>query len=133
MMGFALEALVYHIRPQSGPSYTLQSRMGLMAKGEGRLSQVLVSGASRAKSKTSDHPLGIDSHEQMEALIPSQLIAPADVGLSCQPTRTPALGIPGGHSRAIQGFIGTVASCQQSHQVTEESDDGKEVPSEQPV
>ena len=53
-MVFALEALVYYIRPQSGPSYTLQSGMGLLTEGEEGLSQVLVSGASRPQGEAGD-------------------------------------------------------------------------------
>ena len=53
----------------------------------------------------------------MDAFIPAQPVAPADIGQAGQPAGTPALGIAGRHPGAIEGFIGTALSAQEPDEI----------------
>ena len=59
--------------------------MVLMTEGEEILGHRLVLGTGRCTAEASDHPLGIDRGQQVEALVPPKAIAPTDVSLACQP------------------------------------------------
>src|SRR5215207_1313364 len=76
-----------------------------MPHGEEGLGYLLVSGGSGTEAKARNDARGICGHEQTEALVPSQAIAPSDVCTTGQPSFAPALGIPDGHRRAVQRLV----------------------------
>jgi hypothetical protein len=77
-----------------------------MAHSEEGLGHLLVGGRSGREAKArDDNARRIDGHEQTEALVPPQTVGPPDVGVAGQPSLAPALGVPDGHSRAVQGFV----------------------------
>src|SRR5919205_3134753 len=53
----------------------------------------------------------------MEALIPAQPVAPANIGQARQPARATALGLPRGDAGAVEGFVRTPLGCQELHEV----------------
>ena len=96
VVGLPLKALVDDIRPTGREAYARQARMGMAAEGKERLRQGLIFGTSRTKAEAGDHPPGVDRQEHMEAFIPAQPVAPANIGQSRQPAGSSALGIPRG-------------------------------------
>ena len=80
-----------------------------------------------------NHSLGIDGNEQVESFVPAETVAPADVSLARQPARTPSLGIPGGHSRTIQSFVGAILCLHHIYQMQEEGNDGLVMVAQQPI
>ena len=100
----AFKAFVHYIAapgwlPQSG-----QPGMGSMPEGEEVLGQGLVFDTGWGKAEAGDDALRIDRKQQVEAFIPAQPVAPANVNLPGQPTSTPAFGGPGGNAGTVQGF-----------------------------
>jgi hypothetical protein len=85
--------------------------------GEECFGHLLVGGRSGTEVKASYDSHRVDSHKETEAFVPSQAIAPSNVGAADQPSTTPALCISDGHSRAVQCFIGTSLSLHQLRQV----------------
>ena len=129
----ALKAFVHHVPalgwlPQSG-----QPGMGSMPEGEEVPGHGLVLDAGWGKAEAGDDPLGIDRKQQVEAFIPAQAVAPANVSLPGQPTGAPAFGRPGGNTGTVQGFIEATRSLQQVHQVAGESRQDPVVAPRQPV
>lgn len=80
--------------------------------------------AGWTEAKTGDDSHGCHTQQQMEAFVPSDAIAPADIGLSSQPTRATAFGIAGDRSGAIEDFIQTCLSLEQAYHVQSKGSDG---------
>ena len=72
--------------------------MGSMPEVKEILGQGLVFDAGRGKAEAGDDASGIDRKQQVEAFIPTQAVAPANVGLASQP--------PSG-SRRLADLVGT--------------------------
>src|ERR671911_1267320 len=87
----------------------------------GRSRQRLVGRGGRAETEAGYDPCGICGGEQREAFVPSYGVGPADVGLSCEPSMSPALGVPGGHRRAVQSLVRTSWGLHHSNQMQDES------------
>ena len=102
----ALEALVGNVSPREGRAHAPQPGVRIGPQVEERLRQGLVGRRGSAETKARDHPGGIDRGEQRETLLPSYAVGPADVGPSGEPSVPPALGIPNGHRRGVQGLVG---------------------------
>jgi hypothetical protein len=58
-------------------------------------SQVLITGASGPKSKTSNDAHGSDTEPQMKALVPANAITPANIRWTSQPAQAASLGTAG--------------------------------------
>ena len=113
MVFFTLEALVGYISSPGRQSHTRQPRVAAVAHREEGLGQWLIFGRSRSETETCYEARGIDSDEQAKSFVPSQTIAPSDVGLPGQPALAPPLGIPDGHGRAVQGLVGAALSSHR--------------------
>jgi len=50
-------------------------------------------------------PTGVDRQQQMEAFIPTQPVAPANIRQAGQPARATALGIPRAGAGAVDSFV----------------------------
>ena len=98
--------------------------MGLAAQGKKRVRQRLILGTGRAKATVGKHPHGIDRQQQMDAFIPTQPIAPANIGQPRQPPAPTALRIPGRHPGAIEGFIGAAQGGQEPDEMQKKRDQG---------
>src|SRR5215471_2979897 len=61
----------------------------------------------------------------MDAFIPAQTVAPADIGHARQPARTPALGIAGRDPGAVEGFIGTALGRQELDEIQHKRHQGR--------
>ena len=72
-----------------------------MPEGEEVPGHGLVLDAGWGKAEAGDDPLGIDRKQQVEAFIPAQAVAPANVSLPGQPTGAPAFGRPGGNTGTV--------------------------------
>ncbi len=101
---------------------TGQARRGLRSYGKKDFGQRIVITTAAAKPVIT--PLGSNRQEQMEALIPANAIAPADIGLSRQPDGAMPLGIASGNARTIQGLIQAALRLHVLHQIPTESGDG---------
>src|SRR5215204_2276126 len=111
MVLFTLKALVSHVgSPGESRSHARQPRVATVTHCEEGLGYLLVGGRSGTEAKTRDEARRIDGHEQTEALVAPQAIAPSDVGETGQPSFASALCIPDGHRRAVQGFVRTSLS-----------------------
>jgi len=120
MVLFTLKALVvgYIWSRGEGRSHTRQPGVATLTHCEEGLGQWLIFGRGRGETETCYDACGINSDEQAKSLIPSQTIAPSDVGLSSQPSLTPSdLGISDGHRRAVQGLVGRVLSSRRCGQM----------------
>jgi hypothetical protein len=78
-----------------------------MPHGEEGLRHLLIGGGSGTEAEVRDDARRIDGHEQTLAFVPSQAVGPSDVGGASQPSFAPALGVPDGHRRTVQGLVGT--------------------------
>src|SRR3712207_2565387 len=76
----ALKTFISYVRPLRGKSYTGQPPLRPMPYGEEGLSYLLVCGRSRPKAKARYDSYGVDGHKQTETFVPSQAIAPSNVG-----------------------------------------------------
>src|SRR5687767_10045824 len=108
LIGLSLEALVDHGGPTGGGTHTGQAWMGLATQSKEGFRQGLILRAGRTKAKARDHPDRVDGQQQVEAFIPAEPVAPADIGQPRQPAGAPALGIPRGNARAVQSFVETM-------------------------
>ena len=106
---------------------------GGMPEGTEILGQGLVLGAGCGKAETGNAALGIDGKQQVEARIPAQPVAPANIRLTGQPTGAPAFGGPGRDTGTVQCFVDATLSSQQVHQVAGESRQGLVMVLGQPV
>ena len=80
-------------------------------------------------------PLACRVHrqQQMDAFIPAQAVAPADIRQAGQPARTTALGIAGRHPGAVEGFIGTALSGQELDEMQKKRHQGRVLLAELPI
>src|SRR5215813_281385 len=69
----------------------------------------------------------------MDAFLPAQPVAPADIGQPRQPARTTTLGIAGRPPRAIEGFIGTALGRQEPDKMQHKRDDGCVLQTDLPI
>ena len=129
----SFKSLVHHIIAHGWLSYGRPPRLGIMAEGEEVLGHGLVFGAGWGKTEPSDDSLGISRDQQMEPFVPTQAVAPADVGLTRQPTSASTLGISGRNPSAVQGCVGTILGLEPGRQIAKESDDGLIMPPHQAV
>ncbi len=70
------------------------------------ITRYYLGGGGGSETKTRDHPGWLDGGQKGEALVPSYTVGPSNVGLSCEPSVSPALGISGGHGRGVQSLVG---------------------------
>ena len=129
----ALEAFVGYVRATTERADATQPGVRSGSYGEEGLGQGLVGAGGTAEAEAGDHPRRIDCGEQGEALVPSYAVGPSDVGLPCEPSMSPALGVPYGHRRAVQGLVRTLRSLQQSYKMQDESLDEVDVRAYQAV
>src|SRR6266568_4430521 len=85
MQLIARKAFVSHIDALGWRAHTGQTRCGLLSSGKEGLSQRVVVATGGSKAKASNHAGRGNRGEQVEAFIPANAVAPADIGLSCQP------------------------------------------------
>src|SRR5262249_50181349 len=79
--------------------------------------------AGRSKAKAGDHTGRGNRGEQMEALIPANAIAPADISLPGQPAGATPLGIACRNTRTVQRLIQTALRLHLFHQEQTEGHD----------
>ena len=91
--------------------------------GEKGLGQRMVIATGQSLAKPANHAGRSNRREQMEALIPANAIAPADVGLSGQPSRATPLGIARGDARTVQRLVQTMLRFHLVHQEQTEGHD----------
>ena len=120
---FTLKSLVHHVVAHCWVPYGRHPGLGIMAESEEVLGHGLVFGAGWGKGEPGNDPLGISREQQIEPFVPSQAVAPANVGLTSQPTSASTLGISGRDSSSVQGFVGTIPVPEQGYQMAKESDD----------
>ncbi len=133
MMLFALKALVCDIRTRCWLSHTGYPGVGKATQAKEALSHRLIVGARRRETKACDHAHGVHAYEQVETFIPAQPVAPAYVCKTCQVASTPTLGIPGGHTRTIEGFIRTHLCLHKLNQIKAEVDNRIMIMPQEPV
>ena len=92
MVLFTLKALVGYIlwSPGESRSHARQPRVATVTHCEEGLGQWLIFGRSRGETETCYDARGINSDEQAKSFVPSQTIAPSDVGGAGQPSLTPS-------------------------------------------
>jgi hypothetical protein len=129
----ALETFVGYVRATTERADATQPGVRSGSYGEEGLGQGLVGAGGTAEAEAGDHPRRIDRGEQGEPLVPSYAVGPSDVGLPCEPSMSPALGVPYGHRRAVQGLVRTLRSLQQSYKMQDESLDEVDVRAYQAV
>ena len=69
------------------------------------------------KQKPVITPVGSTAVSKREPLVPSYAVGPADVGPSGEPSVSPALGVPNGHRRGVQGLVGRRPALHHPRQV----------------
>src|SRR6266487_5495566 len=105
MQLIASKAFVGNIDALRRSADTAQAWRGMCSCGEKSFGQRMVIATGRRKAKAGNHASWGNGGEQMQALIPANAVAPADVGLPGQPARATSLGIARGNARTVQGFI----------------------------
>src|SRR5215475_1070650 len=131
--GVPLKALVDDIRPAGRKAHNRQARVGIATEGKERLRQGVIFGAGRTKAEAGDHPPGVDRQEPMEAFIPAQPVAPANIGQARQPSGPSALGIPEGDPGAVEGFTGTALSGQEPDEMQKKRHEGRVLLADLPI
>jgi hypothetical protein len=84
----------------------------LLTPGQDGRRQGLILGTGRSEADRRDHPPRPDGPAPVEALVPAEAVAPADIGQARQPAGPTTLGLPRRHRRAVQGFVGPLATRQ---------------------
>jgi hypothetical protein len=107
--------------------------LGLAAQGKKGFGQRLILGAGCPTAKASDHAGWVHGQQQMDAFIPAQAVAPANIGQPRQPARATTLGIPGRDPGAIEGFIGTALGRQGPDKMQKKGDQGGVLPTDLPI
>ncbi len=105
------KAKVFHIDALGWSPDALQTRRGMLASGEKGLGQRMVMATARGKAKAGDHAGRGHRGEQMQALIPANAIAPADIGLAGQPSAATSLRISCRNARTVQCLIKQRCAC----------------------
>lgn len=101
-------------RPRSIPrwsSHARKPRVRVVPGDEEGLDHRLVGEGSAGEAKPRYDTLRADGYDQPEALVPSQSVAPSNIGIASQPA-IPRLGAwsPGQPSPRCQGFVGASVS-----------------------
>src|SRR3989440_12374530 len=122
------EAFVGYIDALSWSADALQTRRGMLASGEKGLSQRMVIATGCGKAKAGDHAGRGNRGEQMEALIPANAIAPADIGLSGQPSAATSFRIACRNAPTVQCLIQTALRFHLGHQEQTENHDHIPIP-----
>src|SRR5437763_17076378 len=89
----ASKAFVGDIHALCWNADTGQTWRGLLSSGKKGLGQAVVVTTPRGKPEAGNHPHRGNRGEQMKSLIPAKAVAPANIGLSCQPAGAAPLGI----------------------------------------
>src|SRR6266702_1722043 len=123
MQVIACKAFVSDIDALCRSADTGQTRRGMPPNSKEGFGQRMVIATGRGEAKAGDHTRRGNRGEQMEALIPPNASAPADIGLSGQPSAATSLGISRGDARTVEGFIQAQLRLDLVHQVLTESHD----------
>src|SRR5213079_2502733 len=123
MQVIACKAFISDIDALRRSADTGQTRRGMPPNSKEGFGQRMVIATGGGEAKAGDHTRRGNRGEQMEALIPTNAIAPADIGLSGQPSAATSLGISRGNARTVQRFIQATLRLQLVHQVQTESHD----------
>ncbi len=100
----ARKALVRYLPAQGWLPHSGQPGLGSMPEGEEILGQGLVFDAGWGQAEAGDDASGIDRKQQVEACIPTQAVAPANVGLARPPASAAAFGRPGENAGTVQSL-----------------------------
>lgn len=130
---FSSKAFIGHIGSLSGQASTGQTRRWVCSGGKQGGRQVLIMGAGRAKAKAGNDSGGRDRQQQMKAFIPAEAIAPANIGLSSQPTSAAAFGVASHGRSTIQHFIAALLGMQQGDQRQPEGRDRVSMLAQEPI
>src|SRR5215210_9528800 len=114
---YSLEALVGHVGSREGRAHAEEPGIGSGPQREEGLGQGLVGRGGRAETETRDHSARPYRDQQREALVPSYAVGPADVGISGEPSVSPALCVPNGHGRTIERLVGIGLTLQRLPQM----------------
>src|SRR5215217_2884838 len=128
-----LEAFVGHVGPREGRAHACEPRVGSGPHREEGFGQWRIGGGGTPETETRYCPGGLYSGKQGEALVPPYAVGPADVGLSGEPAMPAALGVPDGHSRAIECLIGRSLTLQHLPQFHSDLLDVLSIESHEPV
>src|SRR6266581_9678254 len=127
------KAFIGHIDALSGSADTGQRRRGKLSSGEKGLGKAMVVATAHGKAKAGNHASWRNGSEHMEALIPANAVAPADIGLSGQPSRAASLGIARGNARTVERFIQTALCLHLVNQRQTEGHDDITLLALQPI
>src|SRR5215204_4470665 len=130
---FSLEAFVGHVDSREGCTHACEPRVGVSPQRQEALGQWLIGGGGTPETETRYCPGGLYSGKQGEALVPPYAVGPADVGLSGEPAMPAALGVPDGHSRAIECLVGRSLTLQHFPQFHSDLLDVLSIESHEPV
>src|SRR6266567_784195 len=133
MQLIARKALIGHIDALGGRAHTGQARGRSVSHGQEGLRQRVVVATARSKAETSNHAGWGNGGEQMKAFIPPNAIAPADIGLPCQPASATPLRVSRRNARTVQGFIQAVLCLHLLNQVQTEGHDDSTILPLQPI
>src|SRR5579859_3706094 len=122
--GAPFKAGIDDIHPTNRLAGTGQARIRTLSRSEERLRQRLILGTAWCKTKAGDHPGGRGCHEQMEALVPTEPVAPANIRLPSQPAIPSPFRITSRDGCTIQSLIGIIGVEQSFGQVQPKGDDG---------
>ncbi len=111
-----LEAFVGHAVSRGSLSHAGEPRVRMASGFEEGLGQRLVGGGGRPEAVAGDGTPRAHGHEELESLVPPQAVGPSNAGLSGQPPRAPALGVPDCHRRAVEGFVRTSPNLRRFRQ-----------------
>src|SRR6266478_4297813 len=118
------KAFVSHIGALSGQSCTGQTRRWGLSSSKQGFGQRLIVSTGGSEAKAGNHPERSHTQQQMEAFVPANASAPANVGLTRKPSYTTSLGITRHGSRTIEHLIGTALGLHELHQVQSKGRDG---------
>jgi len=107
--------------------------MRLAAQGKKRLRQRLILSAGRPNTTAGDHPTRVYRQQQMDAFIPAQAVAPADIRQTGQPASATTLSIAGRDPGAVEGFISAALGRQEMDEIQKKRDRGGMLPADLPI
>ena len=85
------------------------------------------------KPKPAIIPTGVDRQQQMEAFIPTQPVAPANIRQAGQLARATALGIPRAGAGAVESFVRAPLGRQELDERQKKCDQGGVLPADLPI